>query len=190
MEQQKKGSKISVFALCIVALAICINLVGGQIALLLHLPIYLDSIGTFFIGAVLGPFYGMLPNVLSGLIMGFTTDVYSLYYSPVGIILGLMTGLVFKKRVNKPWWMFVAALIVTIPSTIVSATITAVLFGGITSSGSTVLVQFLTNTTHLGLTASCFIVQFVTDYLDRVISIFIVLQLIRVLPNSIMEKFR
>jgi putative membrane protein (TIGR04086 family) len=32
-------------------------------------PIYLDSIGTVFVAAVLGPFYGMLPNLLSGLLM-------------------------------------------------------------------------------------------------------------------------
>ena len=41
------------YKICVVALAICINLVGGQIALFLKLPIYLDSIGTVFIAAVL-----------------------------------------------------------------------------------------------------------------------------------------
>ena len=177
------------FNLCLVALAICINVIGGHIALLLHLPIYLDSIGTVLVGALLGPLFGMLPNVLSGLIMGFTGDVYSLYYAPVGIILGFMSGIVFKKRGNSIWWIFPAALIVTLPSTIVSATITTVLFGGITSSGSTVIVQILNAATPIGLTASCFIVQFVTDYIDRVISIFAVIQMIRILPSNIKEKF-
>ena len=44
------------YKICVVALAICINLVGGQIALFLKLPIYLDSIGTVFIAAVLEPY--------------------------------------------------------------------------------------------------------------------------------------
>ena len=39
-----------------------------------------------------------------------------------------------------------AALVITLPSTIVSSCITAFLFGGITSSGSTVLVQLLAKT--------------------------------------------
>ena len=181
--------KISAVNLCVVAFAICINVAGGQLALLLHLPIYLDSIGTILTGAMLGPVYGMLPNVLSGLIMGFTTDIYSLYYAPVGIVLGFMSGLVFKKKNTRVWWIFAAALMVTIPSTIISAGITAGLFGGITSSGSTILVQLLTNVAGLGLTVSCFIVQFVTDYLDRVISIFVVLQMVRVLPSSIRDRF-
>ena len=41
--------------------------------------------GTMFIAAVYGPFYGMLPSLLSGLILGITVDMYSLYYAPVGI---------------------------------------------------------------------------------------------------------
>ena len=58
-----KTEKISVQKICMVAFAICINFVGGQIALFLKLPIYLDSIGTVFVAAVLGPFYGMLPLI-------------------------------------------------------------------------------------------------------------------------------
>ena len=75
-----KTEKISVQKICMIAFAICINFVGGQIALFLKLPIYLDSIGTVFVAAGLGPFYGMLPNLLSGLLMGMTVDIYSLYY--------------------------------------------------------------------------------------------------------------
>lgn len=101
--------RVSTYKICIVAFAICINLVGGQIALFLKLPIYLDSIGTVFIASTLGPIYGMLPNVISGLFMGMTVDVYSLYYAPVGIILGLVTGLVYQKYKPKKWWIFVAA---------------------------------------------------------------------------------
>ena len=66
--------RVSTYKICIVAFAIC----GGQIALFLKLPIYLDSIGTVFIASTLGPIYGMLPNVISGLFMGMTVDVYSL----------------------------------------------------------------------------------------------------------------
>ena len=111
--------RVSTYKICIVAFAICINLVGGQIALFLKLPIYLDSIGTVFIASTLGPIYGMLPNVISGLFMGMTVDVYSLYYAPVGIILGLVTGLVYQKYKPKKWWIFVAALVITLPSTII-----------------------------------------------------------------------
>ena len=38
--------KITAFQLCVLAMAAGINVVGGQLALLLRLPIYLDSMGT------------------------------------------------------------------------------------------------------------------------------------------------
>ena len=120
-----KSGKISVYNLCFIAFAICINLIGGQIALFLKLPIYLDSIGTVFTAITLGPVYGMLPNVLSGLLMGMTVDVYSLYYAPVGMILGFVTGLVYQKYRPKKWWILAAAAVITIPATIASACITA-----------------------------------------------------------------
>ncbi len=190
MNTELTKNKINIYHLCFIALAICINVAGGQIALLFHLPIYFDSIGTVFVGAVLGPVYGMLPNVLSGLIMGFTSDIYSLYYAPVGIILGLMTGLVYKKKSDNRWWIFLAALIITLPSTLVSASITANLFGGITSSGSTVLVQLFNKSLHFGLTASCFIVQFLTDYLDRIVALFVVNRLLQILPEHFFQRFK
>ena len=163
--------RVSTYKICIVAFAICINLVGGQIALFLKLPIYLDSIGTVFIASTLGPIY----------------DVYSLYYAPVGIILGLVTGLVYQKYKPKKWWIFVAALVITLPSTIVSSCITAFLFGGITSSGSTVLVQLLAKT-PMGMVGACFVVQFFTDYIDRVICLFVVSALTKALPRNMMER--
>ena len=49
----KKG--ISTQQLAFLAFAAVINIIGGYIALFLHLPIYLDSIGTILISAVLGP---------------------------------------------------------------------------------------------------------------------------------------
>ena len=107
-----KTGKISVHNLCFVAFAICINFIGGQIALFLKLPIYLDSIGTVFTAMTLGPIYGMLPNVLSGLLMGMTVDIYSLYYAPVGIILGLITGLVYQKYQPKKWGILAAAAVI------------------------------------------------------------------------------
>ena len=182
--RREENSIISVRKMCVVALAIVLNVIGGQIALMLHLPIYLDSIGTIMIAMLYGPVYGMLPPLLYGLVMGFTLDIYSLYFMPVGLMLGLVTGLVSKYFSLKKWRMIPGAMLITIPGTIVSSVITAVLFGGITSSGSTVIVQIL-NKAGLGLTASVFIVQILTDYLDRLLSLVVVSYLLHVIPSDL-----
>ena len=182
--RREEGSIISVRKMCVVALAIVLNVIGGQIALFFHLPIYLDSMGTIMIAMLYGPVYGMLPPLLYGLVMGFTLDIYSLYFMPVGLMLGLMTGLVSKYFSLKKWRMIPGAMMITVPGTIVSSIITAVLFGGITSSGSTVIVQVL-NKAGLGLTASVFIVQILTDYVDRLLSLVVVSYLLRVIPSDL-----
>ena len=127
--------KFSTNKLCILALCSVINLIGGQIALLLRLPIYLDSFGTVFAAAVMGPFYGMIPGIVSNLIGGVTTDIYALYYLPVQMITGCMAGFVFRKMpphdgkdLGK---ILFGAGMISIPGTLVSSSITAIVFGGI-----------------------------------------------------------
>ncbi|HCT92111.1 MAG TPA: ECF transporter S component, partial [Lachnospiraceae bacterium] len=107
-----KMTSINIRRICLVAMAVAVNVVGGQIALLLRLPVYLDSVGTILVGALLGPLYGMLPNLLSGICLGLTTDIYSLYFAPAGMAIGLMAGLVFEKMAVKGWRIFPAALLV------------------------------------------------------------------------------
>ena len=181
------SGKISVHKITLIALAIVINIVGSYIALVLHLPIYLDSMGTIMTAILLGPFYGLFPGVLSALITGMTSDIYALYYMPVGIVLGIVTGFVFQK--NKSNKLFIKAFCISIPASLISACITANVFGGITSSGSTMLVQLLAKT-PLGLTLSCLIVQFFTDYFDRLLSLWLVFSVIKKLPDSLTNKLK
>ena len=75
--------KFSTNKLCLLALCSVINLIGGHIALLFRLPVYLDSLGTVFAAALMGPLSGMIPGIISNLIGGVTTDIYALYYLPV-----------------------------------------------------------------------------------------------------------
>ena len=84
--------KINVYSICFVALAAVLNIVGGTIALLLRLPIYLDSLGTMLTAALMGPLYGMIPGILSGVLSGCINDPYAFYYIPVQMIIGLITG--------------------------------------------------------------------------------------------------
>ena len=178
--------KITTTKIAMIAMAICINYIGGQLALALHLPIYLDSIGTIMIGAMFGPAFGVLPPMISGILMAFTGDIYSLYFAPVGMILGLTAGFVLKRIHSVGFMLLLSAFLITLPGTIVCAIINAILFGGVTSSGSSAIVAALSHT-PLGLTGAIFVVQIFTDYLDRVISLALVMIVLRklkpMLPN-------
>ena len=122
----KSRKKMTVNQMVLIALAACINTAGGQAALALRLPVYLDSIGTILAGILLGPVYGMLPNLLSGILMGMTTDIYSLYFAPVGMVTGFMAGLASRRMPElmgrvRGLRLFLAAALITVPGTIVSS---------------------------------------------------------------------
>lgn len=183
------GRKFTTMKQCMVALGIVLNIVGAFIALNLRLPVYLDSIGTVLSGALLGPVYGVTTGVLGSFISGITFDIYSLYYAPVQILTGLMAGLIFQTKWLKGWRLPFGGLVVSLPTSIASAMITAFLFGGITSSGSSYLVVLMSNL-GMNLTLSCFLVQVLTDYADKLIAIILVTAVLKVLAPEMKMKIR
>lgn len=174
-----------------ISIAIAINLVGANLALFLRLPIYLDTIGTLLIAVILGPWYAASTAFLSALINWMTTDSFSLYYSPVAIVVAIITGILIKRNC-KPSSLLWKSLIISLPGTIIASVITVILFKGITSSGSSIIAQFL-HGIGLDMTSSLILVQVGTDYMDRLISLILVFSTITLLkkhsPNLINQRF-
>lgn len=176
---------VSAQKIALIALFIVINIVGGHLALYARLPIYLDTIGTLLGSAFFGPIGGLFTGILTALVNGTTGDLFSIYFMPSQIATALVSGFVYKKI--KPtdfkniWWV---ALVISIPATIISTIITVILFHGITSSGSSMIVQVL-NGFGLSQSISVFLVQVGTDYLDRVIGVYVVAIVYRTLLSRI-----
>lgn len=179
--------KLTVLSITVIGFAIALNIVGGFVALNLKLPIYLDSIGTIMAAFILGPIYGAVTGLLSGIVSGFAFDIYSLYFSPVQIIIGLSAGLMYKKGLIKGVRIPLGVLPVAVCSSLVGAVIAAYLFGGVTSSGSSLIVQFLSGI-GVNKVVSVFIVQFLTDYADKFIAISLALSVILAVPGSLKQK--
>lgn len=163
------------------AIAIAINYIGANIALVLHLPIYLDMMGTLLVALVLGPWLGATAALISALLSWMTTDIFALYFAPVAIITAFLAGLLLDKdtKIQALGWK---SIIISLPGTIVSSAITVILFHGITSSGSGILAQ-LFHQLGIDLTTSLVLVQALTDYADRFISLAIIKSLKKYAPN-------
>ncbi|WP_310605218.1 ECF transporter S component [Anaerosporobacter sp.] len=181
--------KVSTNQITIIALAAVINIVGGQVALLLRLPIYLDCIGTVFIGAVLGPVFGIIPGFISCVINGITTDIYSLYFMIPHLITGMMVGLVFKTKWAKTWRVCIGTLVMAMPSIVISSGICAYLFGGVTSSGSALIV-FILRKIGTNMWASVFVVQLITEYADRLLAVGIAIVVIKTMPKDVLSRIK
>ncbi len=167
------------------ALAAAINILGGILAFGLRLPIYLDMIGTLFVAVALGPGAAVATAVISALVNGMY-DIYAVYFMPVALIGGWIAGMIFKWRPAHWTKKTPLELYFIAPSTIVASMIAAQLFGGQTSSGSSVIAQFL-NKMGLNLISSVFLTRIATDYADRLISIVIVFLLLQKIPRDLLD---
>ena len=164
----KRQTKISI----VIALGITLNVVGAFIAMTFSIPFYMDSIGTILVAGLLGPKYAMFAGVLGSITSGFTFDIYSFYYAPVQLLTGFFAGIMYDTKWLKGKFMPLGSILVGIPTSIASAFITALLFGGITSGSSSAIVVILHNL-GLNLVVSIFLVQVFTDYLDKLFAVYL-----------------
>jgi hypothetical protein len=83
--------------LTLIPVAIAINIAMGSIVAYLHLPIYLDSIGTVLVGVLCGPLAGALTGLLSNLVWSILPlpgggGPTIAFFAPVAGVIGLMAG--------------------------------------------------------------------------------------------------
>lgn len=154
---------------CIAALGAVVNLVCSFLAGSLHLPIYMDSIGTIMVTTLLGPKYGIASGLLGCFLSGITYDVFSFYFAPVQITTAIMASLVMKSKWGRGWRMIPSGIAVSLPTALISACIAAYVFGGQTSAGSSYLVVLFSKM-GMSLALSCFVVQIFTEYLDKLLA--------------------
>ena len=172
------------FKITFMSIAVVINIVGAFVATSLKLPIFIDTIGTFLSAFLFGPVGGMLTGVVTSLINGLTFDPYSLYYMPVQVIIGLMAGICYKKNLFKGKFVVLGIIITTIIGAFVAALISAFVFGGITSSGTSFIIMYLKNA-GLNIVASIFSTQILFDLIDKTITVLLVLAILKALPRNI-----
>jgi energy-coupling factor transport system substrate-specific component len=93
----RRSRDLTTATLTLMAVAIAINIAVGSIAVLLRLPIYLDSIGTVLVGALAGPWAGALTGILSNQIWSILpipggAGPTAAFFAPVAGVIGLMAG--------------------------------------------------------------------------------------------------
>lgn len=170
----------------IIAIGIVCNVLGAFIAMTLSVPFYMDSIGTILVAGLLGPKYAMLTGVLGSITSGMTFDIYSFYYAPVQLLTGFFAGILYHQPWLKGWKTAIGAILVGVPTSLMSAIITAGLFHGITSGASSTIVIILNNF-GIDLVLSVLIVQVFTDYTDKLLAVILTKLLIE--RGNLYEKW-
>lgn len=190
MEKKKYSIKtdFSMLALLIIPVGVAVNFVGGQLASLLKLPMYLDTIGTIFASMLCGPWVGAVTGGLTNVVTGIANPV-NFAFIPVNIIAGLVTGFLARWDMFSVWWKWLISMfIMAAVSIIASAPIVVLVFGGVTGSGTS-LITAAAMAAGANIWAAFFGTEGIFTVLDRVISFVISLLVIRVIPDRTLVKF-
>lgn len=128
----------------IAAACIALNLSLAKVAALLSLPVYLDSIGTI-IAAVLLP-WGLALSVgaLTSLLGGIVVNPYFAAYVGTQLVIALVAVVCARLGWFQRWLTsLLAGLFIAVAAILASAPVTAVVFGGVTLSGTTAINALL-----------------------------------------------
>lgn len=170
-----------------IPIGIAINFIGGQIALLLKLPVYLDSIGTILVGATCG----MLPGALVGAVSNILNSITSpptLAFGVLSIMFGLLAGFLGRRGVFKSWWKtLLSAIPFALIGGVLGAIITILLFGGLAVGGGAIIVGALV-ATGMDTNTANFVAQVPMDVLDKVPTVLIVFAIIKGIPRRLHAK--
>lgn len=186
-ERLKKD--FSTVTLVLIPVAIAINVVIGEIVVLLKLPVYLDSIGTVLVGVLAGPWAGALTGVLSNIIWGLIIDPNAFPWFPVAFFIGLVAGICAGYGMFKSWWkVIITGFLIALAAAIVSTPIAVYLYGGITASGSSFITAYLLATGR-GLIESVLSTNFLVEPVDKIATCLLAWAIIKGLSARYVARF-
>jgi energy-coupling factor transport system substrate-specific component len=181
--------EFSTVVLVLIPVAIAINVVIGQIVVLLRLPVYLDSIGTMLVAAVAGPWAGALTGTLSNIIWGLVIDPNAFPWFPVALAIGFVTGLCAMAGLFKTWWkVIITGFLVALTAAIVSTPIAVYLYGGITASGSSFITAYLIQTGR-DIVTSVLSSNFLVEPVDKITTALLAFAILGGLSQRYLARF-
>lgn len=156
------------------AIFIALNLVLGYVVGMLNIPlIFMDTLGTIFGGAILGPVYGMIIGGLTNVILGILTNPKDIPFALVNIAVGLIVGLIAKKFKFSLPVAIGTGLLLAIIAPMIGTPIAIYLYDGITGDFNDV---FFTAMKNAGSTifSAAFIPRVTSNIIDKVVCCVIV----------------
>ena len=186
----KKGIKgdFNLITILIIPIAIAINFICGNLVLTLKLPLYLDSIGTFLVAILAGPWVGALTGLLS-IAINSIADPSLLPFSLIAGVLGLVTGILARKGMfTKLWKFIVSAIIASVIAVIISVIVSYVFFGGFDTSGNSIMIAGMISA-GIPFWPAQLIGNFISEVPDKFLSLLVPFLVVRGLSDRYLYKF-
>ena len=167
----------------LIFLGTAINLCGSKIALYLSLPLWLDSIGTFFTAICLGPIAGALSGSLMNVILNFWYP-NRIWYAIVSICGGLTIGRFFPRHKKMRAFPVIAtSFAAAIVMIIVSTPLNLLFYAGYTgNSWGDALIDMTSNYITLPVIC-CVLGEMLVEIPDKVLSMLLSVLFLSVLKH-------
>ncbi len=186
MERIKKD--FSTVSMLLIPIAVAINMIGGQINGALKLPLFLDTIGTILVSILCGPWVGLATVVIGKAVSSITNPGYFAFIL-VSIGITLVVGNFSKKgMLLSPVKIAITMLVTALVVAIIGSTVRIMFYGGITGDGTSVIISALL-ASGKAIVQSVFGSVFITNFLDKSISILLSLAIIKMIPNKYLIKY-
>ncbi len=175
--------------LTLIPVAIVLNIVVGQIAGALNLPVFLDSIGTMLVALLAGPWVAGLTGLLSNLIWGLISSPVAAAFAPVAMVIGLVAGLLARIGLFRHWWQAViSGAIIAVALSFVAVPIRVYMFGGVTGSGADFFTGYLLAVGR-DLFGAVIITVISSNLLDKIVTAVLAWLIVKSLPNRFSTRF-
>lgn len=172
----------------LIPVAIAINVAIGGIVRVLQLPIFLDAIGTVFVGVVAGPWAGALTGILTNVFMGLAVDPGWFPWFGVSAVIGLTAGLLGMWGLFRSWGRVILSGVIIALVTIVVSTITnIVVYGGLAPDPTVAITAFFLEQGFGDVTAVLF-TNLILEPIDKIATVIVVFAIIRGLSQRYLAR--
>ncbi len=178
-------------ALALIPRAVALNLALGAIVSALKLPVFLDSVGTILVAALVGPWAGIVTGVVSNSVLGLLSSPTFFAFIPVTIVIGGLAGIAARLGAFRTLAGSLAAgVVIGVAASLTSVPIVVRLYGGLTASGTGVLTILVRALLRVPVEEAARIAGTMTDVVDKPLSCAIVWLVLERLPRRLALRFR
>lgn len=178
----------SLMAIVLIPIGVAINAAGGLLAKTLQLPVFLDSIGTFLVAMLAGPWVGAITGILGVAIISFS-DPQVVVWCLVAGTMGVVVGFLSRARMFRGVGRIIASILVVVAlSVLLSVIIRITVFGGIDAYGVSVIgAAFMEAGMPLWLAVT--LSSVIAELPDKIISLLIPLLVIAAMSDRYLSRF-
>ncbi|WP_461240260.1 ECF transporter S component [Paucilactobacillus sp. N302-9] len=185
---RKNKQNLSILSLLVIPLSVAVNFVGGQLATVVKLPVYLDAIGTLFAALLCGSWIGILTGALTNILMSISNPT-NFPFIIVNICTGALAGYLAKKNMFATWWKWIVSmLLLALTAIVTSVPIVVIVYGGLTGGGTSIITA-IAMASGTNIWTAVFGTEGIFTLLDRIISFTICWLVIRVTPPRLLIRF-